>query len=128
MNKNDFVRNSLFWVLITLSLIFLFSTSNGISEKTKVLEYSHFIQQIQDKNIQKIVMDGRTFNGIDNTGVKFTVYAPFIDPDIVNKMISQKVRIIAKPPVKPNIVLAFLLNWLPLAVFSGFFARQDYGL
>ncbi|MBK2240475.1 ATP-dependent zinc metalloprotease FtsH, partial [Francisella tularensis] len=48
-------------------------------------------------------------------------YAPLLDGSLVNKLEDSNAIVKAKAPEKPNIFLAFLLNWLPMLLIFGFF-------
>ncbi|ORU61833.1 ATP-dependent zinc metalloprotease FtsH, partial [Francisella tularensis] len=46
---------------------------------------------------------------------------PLLDGSLVNKLEDSNAIVKAKAPEKPNIFLAFLLNWLPMLLIFGFF-------
>ncbi|WP_119344310.1 ATP-dependent zinc metalloprotease FtsH [Facilibium subflavum] len=121
MKRNDFLRNALFWGLIAIGLVFIFSNMNTTADKSKTINYSSFVSQLQGGQIQSVNVDGRTFTGKTDTGENFKTYAPLLDQSIVDKMLSQKAEISAKAPEKPSLLLAFLFNWLPLLLIAGFF-------
>ena len=121
MKKNDFLRNALFWGLIAIGLVFIFSHVGMSPDQSRTINYSNFIHQLKGGQIQSIKVDGRTFTGITDSGEKFITYAPLLDPSIVEQMVARKTEVSAKAPEKPSLLLAFLFNWLPLLVIAGFF-------
>ncbi|MDE4949272.1 ATP-dependent metalloprotease, partial [Francisella tularensis subsp. holarctica] len=62
-----------------------------------------------------------TITGKTNEGERFVTYAPLLDGSLVNKLEDSNAIVKSKAPEKPNIFLAFLLNWLPMLLIFGFF-------
>lgn len=121
MKKNEFLRNAIFWGLIAVGLVFIFSSMGTKTDSSKVIKYSSFVQQLQSDNIQSIIVDGRTFTGMMDSGEKFMTYAPLLDQKVVDQMLVKHTEVSAKAPEKPSLFLAFLFNWLPLLLIAGFF-------
>ena len=121
MKKNEFLRNALFWGLIAVGLVFIFSNMSTKSDLSTTIKYSSFVQQLKGGSIRSVTVDGRTFTGRTDTGEKFTTYAPLLDQSIVDQMLNKNAELTAKAPEKPSLLLAFLFNWLPLLLIAGFF-------
>lgn len=121
MKKNDILRNTFFWGLIIISLIFIFSNINSKTNDSDIIDYSNFVQQLKNGNIQSIKIDGRNFSGTTIHGGRFVTYAPMLDQSIVEQMINKKTKISAKAPEKPSLFIAFIFNWLPLILIASFF-------
>ena len=121
MKKNDFLRNTIFWSLIAIGLVYVFSSMNISSDNSKIMNYSYFMEQLKSGGIQSVKVDGRTFTGTSSGGNKFVTYAPLLDQSVIDKMLENKTNISAKPPEKPSLLLAFIFNWLPLILIAGFF-------
>ncbi|WP_395946330.1 ATP-dependent zinc metalloprotease FtsH [Caedibacter taeniospiralis] len=121
MKKNEFLRNALFWGLIAIGLVFIFSNMSTKIEPSATMKYSNFVRQLNSGNIQSVTVDGRTFTGTTDAGEKFTTYAPLLDQGIVDQMLTKNTEVSAKAPEKPSLLLAFLFNWLPLLLIAGFF-------
>ncbi|WP_100551170.1 ATP-dependent zinc metalloprotease FtsH [Caedibacter taeniospiralis] len=121
MKKNEFLRNALFWGLIAVGLVFIFSNMSTKIEPSAMMKYSNFVRQLNSGNIQSVTVDGRTFTGTTDAGEKFTTYAPLLDQGIVDQMLTKNTEVSAKAPEKPSLLLAFLFNWLPLLLIAGFF-------
>ena len=121
MKKNDFLRNALFWGLIAVGLVFVFSNVWISPDYSKTINYSNFVNQLKNGQIHSIKIDGRTFTGITDSGEKFITHAPILNSQIIEQMITKKTDVSAIPPAKPSLLLAFLFNWLPLLVVAGFF-------
>ena len=121
MKKNDFWRNILFWVVIAVGLVFVFSSISNKNNNTISLDYSSFVTQLNKGDIGSVSVNGRTFTGKTTSGESFVTYAPLLDSGIVADMLKNKTQVTAKAPEKPNIFLAILINWLPLIVIMGLF-------
>ncbi|WP_119329182.1 ATP-dependent zinc metalloprotease FtsH [Cysteiniphilum halobium] len=122
MKKNEFLRNALFWGLIAIGLVFIFSNMSTKTDSSTTMKYSNFVQQLKSGSIQTINVDGRTFTGTTDTGEKFITYAPLLDQSIVDQMLNKNAEVSAKAPEKQSILLALLINWLPLLVIFGLIA------
>ena len=121
MKKNEFLRNGLFWGLIAVGLVFIFSNMSTKKDPSTTMKYSNFVQKLNSGSIQSINVDGRTFTGTTDTGQKFITYVPLLDQGIVDQMLSKNAEVSAKAPKKTSLLLAFLFNWLPLLLIAGFF-------
>lgn len=120
-NKNNMIKNIIFWILIIGGMLLLFNGVNDTNGSSKNINYSTFISKLKDNQISVIDVDGRTITGKTNEGETFVTYAPLLDGSLVNKLEDSKAIVKAKAPEKPNIFLAFLLNWLPMLLIFGFF-------
>ncbi|MDA0910476.1 MAG: ATP-dependent zinc metalloprotease FtsH [Proteobacteria bacterium] len=121
MKKNEFLRNALFWGLIAVGLVFIFSNMSTKTDPSTTMKYSSFVQQLNSGSIKSVNVDGRTFTGTTDSDEKFTTYAPLLDQSIVDQMLIKNAEVSAKAPEKPSLLLAFLFNWLPLLLIAGFF-------
>ncbi|WP_191092605.1 ATP-dependent zinc metalloprotease FtsH [Francisella sp. SYW-9] len=120
-NKNNMIKNIIFWVLIIGGMLLLFNGINDTSSSSNSLDYSAFVSKLKDNQISSVDVDGRTIKGKTTSGQSFVTYAPLLDGGLVNKLEDSKATIKAKAPEKPNLFLAFLLNWLPMLLIFGFF-------
>ncbi|ABU62027.1 ATP-dependent zinc metalloprotease FtsH [Francisella tularensis] len=120
-NKNNMIKNIIFWILIIGGMLLLFNGINDTNGSSKNINYSTFISKLKDNQISVIDVDGRTITGKTNEGESFVTYAPLLDGSLVNKLEDSNAIVKAKAPEKPNIFLAFLLNWLPMLLIFGFF-------
>ncbi|ALB01694.1 ATP-dependent metalloprotease [Francisella persica ATCC VR-331] len=120
-NKNNMIKNIIFWVLIIGGMLLLFNGINDTNGSSKNINYSTFISKLKGNQISVVDVDGRTITGKTNEGETFVTYAPLLDGSLVNKLEDSKAIVKAKAPEKPNIFLTFLLNWLPMLLIFGFF-------
>ncbi|ASG69025.1 ATP-dependent metalloprotease [Francisella halioticida] len=115
------LKNIIFWVLIIGGMLLLFNGINDTRSSSNSLDYSSFVSKLKDNQISSVDVDGRTIKGKTTSGESFVTYAPLLDGRLVNKLEDSKATIKAKAPEKPNLFLAFLLNWLPMLLIFGFF-------
>ncbi|BCD90439.1 ATP-dependent zinc metalloprotease FtsH [Francisella halioticida] len=120
-NKINMLKNIIFWVLIIGGMLLLFNGINDTRSSSNSLDYSSFVSKLKDNQISSVDVDGRTIKGKTTSGESFVTYAPLLDGRLVNKLEDSKATIKAKAPEKPNLFLAFLLNWLPMLLIFGFF-------
>ena len=120
-NKNNMMKNIVFWILIIGGMLLLFNGINDTNQTSKSIDYSAFVTKLKDNGISSVDVDGRTIKGKTSSGEDFVTYAPLLDGSLVNKLEDSKTIIKAQAPAKPNLLVAFLLNWLPMLLIFGFF-------
>ncbi len=133
-------RTLAFWIaLILLSVLFVQLYYGGREELVKI-DYTDFINQVEDGNVKRVQFIERDIEGEFNqpytklvdgrrgTYTKFKSYLPFDDPDLVKKLNEAGVTVSAEP-VNFNwaSVLLSTLPWLLLIVFWLFMLRQMQG-
>jgi cell division protease FtsH len=121
MKKNDFLRNALFWGLVIIGLIFIFSHLGTTPSQNTTISYSNFVNQLKNGQIQSVKIDGRKFMGITDTGDNIVTYAPMLDNSIIKEMLAKKTEILSTAPEKSHLLLAFFFNWFPLLLITAFF-------
>ncbi|MCF6355206.1 MAG: ATP-dependent zinc metalloprotease FtsH [Candidatus Polarisedimenticolaceae bacterium] len=105
--------------------------NNFTPEKTVALPmpYSEFIEEVNRGTISEVVINGRQIEGVDTSGAAFTTYTPE-DGGLIGDLLNSGVKIIAKPPEPPSLLMSILINWFPLFILIGlwiFFMRQMQG-
>ena len=119
--NNNLIKNIVFWVLIIGGMLILFNGINETNTASKSLNYSSFVSKLKSNDISSVSVDGRTISGKTTNGQDFITYAPLLDGGLVDKIEDSKAVISSKAPPKPNLLVAFLLNWLPMLLIFGFF-------
>ncbi len=123
------VKNLVLWVVIAIVLMSVFN--NFAPEKAAALPmpYSQFIEEVHRGTISEVVINGRQIEGVDTSGAPFTTYAPE-DEGLIGDLLNSGVKIVAKPPEPPSLLMSILINWFPLFILIGlwiFFMRQMQG-
>lgn len=130
---NKFLRNVGFYLLIILvaiSVIDYFSTKNTTKHE---VEYTQFMQQLDDGQVTKVVIVQNTIKGTLADGTEFTTItpeAPNNDPKLYEKLTAKGVDIAAENPPEPPWWSTMLSSVLPLVLLVGvwfFFMQQTQG-
>lgn len=130
---NKFLRNVGFYLLIILvaiSVIDYFSTKNTTKHE---VEYTQFLQQLDDGQVTKVVIVQNNIKGTLADGTEFTTITPEVpnnDPKLYEKLTAKGVDIAAENPPEPPWWSTMLSSVLPLVLLVGvwfFFMQQTQG-
>ncbi len=127
---NKFLRNVGFYLLIILvaiSIIDYFSTKNTTKQE---IEYTQFLQQVDNGEVSKVVIIQNTIRGKLSDGTEFTTItpdAPNNDPQLYQKLSSKNVEIAAENPPEPPWWSTMFSSVLPILLLVGvwFFIMQQ---
>ena len=126
------LKNLMMWGIIVLLVVGLFNLFQN-PKKTVVSEkvsFSSFLQNVEDGRVVQVEITGNNIEGVLSNGTTFNTYAPN-DPNLVEKLTSKGVSIIASPQEdKMPSLLGILLSWFPMLLLIGvwiFFMRQMQG-
>src|SRR5512134_413357 len=103
-----------------------FSTRQTVQ---KAMEYSQFIEEVKQGNVDRVTIEGRVLKGLKTNGEKFTTYSPS-DPWLVSDLLKAGVKIEAKPEEEPSLLMNIFVSWFPMLLLIGvwvFFMRQMQG-
>ena len=80
----NFTKNLALWVTIAVILVVLFNLFQGSSPRgpETTIAYSDFLQQVDQKNIDSVTIQGPNISGRKKDGSVFSTYAPS-DPNLV---------------------------------------------
>ncbi len=126
---NDMVKNLVLWVVIAIVLMSVFNNFTPEKAAALPMPYSQFIEEVNRGTISEVVINGRQIEGVDTSGAAFTTYSPE-DEGLIGDLLNSGVKIIAKPPEPPSLLMSILINWFPLFILIGlwiFFMRQMQG-
>ena len=116
MNKTTNIIIALLIVLMVGSWI---SDQNTSKVDSGELKYSEFINSIKTGGINEVVVDesNRLITGVDSTGKDVKAIMPY-DGELINTLIARDISFKVKEPEKPSILMAILLNFLPILLLS----------
>ncbi len=124
-------RNLILWVVIALVLMSVFNNFGPRRTGTEQVEYSRFIADVKQGRVQKVVIEGRTIQGVLQTGERFTTYTPETDNKaLVGDLLENGVVIDARPPEQQSLLMQIFISWFPMLLLIGvwiFFMRQMQG-
>ena len=129
---NNLARNIIIWLIFGAALIGLFNMfqSSSSGRPAEQVAYSDFIAQVEARQIEEVLIDGRNLRGQAASGRVVTSVMPE-STDVVKILDENDVRIVATPEGDgmPSF-FSILLSWFPMLLFIGiwiFFMRQMQG-
>jgi len=126
---NQFTRNLILWGIISLLMVALFNAFSAPQAPQSKMDYSAFLQNVEQGKIGEVTLQGRTIIGRTVDGVAFQSYAPD-DPQMVPNLVKKNVVVKAEPPEEASWLTTILISWLPMIIIIGvwiFFMRQMQG-
>ncbi len=126
---NDMAKNLILWVIIAIVLMSVFNNFTAQRSTGTNVPYSDFLEDVRQGNVTQVTIEGNTIEGVTSSGSHFTTFSPG-DDQMVSDLINNGVKIVARPPEKPSLLMQILINWFPLFILIGlwiFFMRQMQG-
>ncbi len=126
---NQFSRNLILWAIISLLMVVLFNLFNQPQGTQARLTYTEFLQKVERGEVLRVTIQGQKLTGESSEGKAFQTYAPN-DPELVTRLISQKVEVKAEPQEEAPWYMTLLVSWFPMLLLIGvwiFFMRQMQG-
>ena len=124
-------KNLILWVVIALVLMSVFNNFGPRRSTTEQVEYSQFITDVRNGRVQKVVIEGRTIQGVMQNGERFSTYTPETDNKaLVGDLLDAGVVIDARPPEQQSLLMQIFISWFPMLLLIGvwiFFMRQMQG-
>ena len=127
---NDMVKNLLLWLVIATVLLTVFNNFSAQAPRDK-LDYSGFIQEVQNDRVKRVVIEGQTISGQRTDNSTFETVRPLIeDPKLIDDLVEHRVEIEGRKPEQQSLWTQLLVACFPIliiiAVFM-FFMRQMQG-
>ena len=129
---NDLVKNLLLWVVILVVLTSVFQSFTARNSSAQPpLNYSDFLEQVKQDNVDTVFIEGQNVRGSLKNGTRFTSFSPETDNrSMIGSLIEHKVRIVGEPPKETPILVQLLFNAFPILLLIGvwvYFMRQMQG-
>ena len=126
-------KNILLWIAVGLVMMSVFNMFGAPSPGSKTMSYSAFIERVDQGMVDKAVISEDQITGqyrdMSGETKTFTVHAPR-DPELVKRLLDNKVEVEAQPPTEVPFMLSVLISWFPMLLLIGvwiFFMRQMQG-
>lgn len=122
-----FAKNVLLYVLVIAALATAVDSFMGQSSTKSELSYTGFIQQVQQKKIDKItITNNHDIVGTMKNGTEFKTYAP-TDDSLIPTLNNNGVEIMAKPADSPSWWMTLLTSIVPMVILIAvwFFIMQQ---
>lgn len=120
-------NKSLFIILLLIIMAFFIFKVFPTSKKSyDEVIFSDFVSAVQSGKVSSVTIQGRNIIGTFKEGKEFKTYAPE-DPELMNMLRQNNVRITAKPDDEPGFWQSILVSWVPMLLLIGvwiFFMRQ----
>ena len=127
---NDMAKNLILWLIIAAVLVTVMNNFSSPSDTGK-LNYSEFIQQVQEGKVKQVTVDGYIISGKNLDGTTFETVRPAIeDRGLIKDLIDNNVEIVGKQPERQSIWTQLLVASFPILVIIAvfmFFMRQMQG-
>jgi cell division protease FtsH len=123
-------KNLVLWLIIAAVLVTVMNNFSSPTESNK-LNYSQFIQQVQDGGVKRVTVDGFIISGTRSDGSSFETVRPAIqDNGLIKDLMDNNVEIVGKQPEQQSIWTQLLVASFPILVIIAvfmFFMRQMQG-
>jgi cell division protease FtsH len=131
---NNIGKNIALMIVIGLLLVALWSVFQGpptLTQGQKPMAFSDFIERVDEGKVANVnIKGGAVYGHLTDGGAEFVTYLPS-DANIIDKLLSKKVKINVQPEDMGNITFwGVLLNWAPMILLVSvyiFFMRQMQG-
>ncbi len=123
-------KNLILWLVIAIILMSLFESFNTSDNSGRTMDYTTFIREVQQEQIQEVVFDGKVINGIKRSGEKFQTVMPVPDGAILDSLLTHNVRATGTKPEEPSLLFSILVSWFPMLLLIGvwiFYMRSMQG-
>jgi cell division protease FtsH len=127
---NDLAKNLILWVVIALVLMTVFNNFGPKSTASQSINYSDFINDVQQGQVQLVEIEGHTVKGTRSDGSHFSTQTPPEDPRMMDDLLSNKVEVKVVEPNQHGLLMTIFINWFPMLLLIGvwiFFMRQMQG-
>ncbi|MCL7941301.1 ATP-dependent zinc metalloprotease FtsH [Halomonas sp. ATCH28] len=127
---NDMAKNLILWLVIAAVLLTVFNNFS-VDSSPQAMNYSQFVQQVQNEQIRNVTIDGYTITGERADGSQFRTIRPAAeDPKLMDDLLANNVTVVGKEPEQQSLWMRLLIASFPilliLAIFM-FFMRQMQG-
>ncbi|WP_431689534.1 ATP-dependent zinc metalloprotease FtsH [Hahella sp. NBU794] len=123
-------KNLLLWLIIAAVLLTVFNNFNVPSSAQK-LNYSEFLQMVNNGQVKKVVIDGVAIDGERQDGSRFATIRPEIpDLGLIGDLMKNEVVVEGREPETQSIWTQLLVASFPILVIIAvfmFFMRQMQG-
>jgi len=126
---NQFYKNIALWLVISLVMILLFNMMTQQDQQREAVNYTTFINALEDGRVQDVTIQGPNLEGTYEDGTHFKTFAPD-DPSLISELRERKIVIDAKPEEDRSFWMTMLVSWGPILLLIAvwiFFMRQMQG-
>jgi cell division protease FtsH len=130
MALNEIFKNLILGSLILLVMLSVFHNL-APAPQVSALDYSGFINDVQQERVASVVIDGLKIEGKRVDGSAFETVRPSVqDPHLIDDLLSNNVKVEGREPAQPGLLQQLFFAVLPVLLIIGvfmFFMRQMQG-
>ncbi|MDD0973318.1 ATP-dependent zinc metalloprotease FtsH [Pseudomonas fontis] len=123
-------KNLILWLIIAAVLVTVMNNFSSPNEP-QTLNYSDFIQQVQEGKVERVAIDGYVITGKRSDGDSFKTIRPAVqDNGLMGDLVNNHVVVEGKQPEQQSIWTQLLVASFPILVIIAvfmFFMRQMQG-
>jgi len=124
-------KNLILWLIIAAVLLTVFNNFSVDNTSQTTVNYSQFVEQVQQGQVRSVTIDGYTITGERSDGSQFQTIRPAAqDPKLMDDLLANDVSVTGKQPEEQSLWTRLLIASFPiliiLAIFL-FFMRQMQG-
>ena len=123
---NSTVRSLVFWVVLVVVVVMIWSFSTQFQAGDNSVSFSEFVRWVDAGQVENVTIAGNEISGTLTAGDRFRTYAPPQYEGLVNRLVERDVAVTAREAA--NSPWATLLySWAPFLLIIGFwifFMRQ----
>ena len=108
-------RNALLWMIIAVLMILLFNMFNTKNYAFKQINYTKFVQLVDNDEVKSVRFDGNTVYLTTNDGKRFKTYTPDVK-SIANKLAKKNVPVVVKPKENNSLLTNIIIYWAPMLI------------
>lgn len=127
---NDMAKNLILWLIIAAVLVTVMNNFSSPTEP-KALNYSEFLELVNDRQVERVTVDGFVITGKRRDGESFKTVRPAIqDNGLIGDLIDNSVVVEGKQPERQSIWTQLLVASFPILIIIAifmFFMRQMQG-
>ncbi|HSP56675.1 MAG TPA: ATP-dependent zinc metalloprotease FtsH [Halomonas sp.] len=127
---NDMAKNLILWLVIAAVLLTVFNNFS-VDTAPQTMNYSQFVQQVQNQEVRSVTIDGYTISGERTDGSQFQTIRPSAeDPKLMDDLLANDVTVVGKEPEQQSLWTRLLIASFPILLILGifmFFMRQMQG-
>jgi cell division protease FtsH len=108
-------------------ILLLFNLFSRQQPQKPEVVFSDFFSALKNGEVSEVTIQGQTIHGRFNDDRRFKTFAPADDPELMQTLREQGVRVAARPEEGDPWYVAVLVQWFPMLLLIGvwvFFMRQ----
>jgi len=110
-------KNILLWLVLGSVLASLFGQFK-VTDNTKEISYSQFIQSVKQGNVSSVKIAGSQISGVTSLGEEFDTYSPG-DLGLMGDLLNNGVSVQATPPAKESFLKQLIISLAPILLLIG---------